>query len=47
MVAALVCREFGWDWHTYQNQPNWFIQVVLAMLREEAEESNRRAKKTG
>jgi hypothetical protein len=45
MVAALVCREFGWDWNTYQSQPKWFIDIILAMLREEAEESNRRNKK--
>jgi hypothetical protein len=44
MVAAPVCRAFGWDWHTYQNQPAWFITVILAMLEQEAEESKRRNK---
>ena len=43
-VAALICREYGWDWHTYQDQPKWFIDVILSMLREEADEANRRAK---
>jgi hypothetical protein len=43
-MAAIICREMHWDWHTYQDQPKWFIDVVLSMLHEEAEEANRRAK---
>jgi hypothetical protein len=45
MIAALVCREFGWDWQTYQEQSKWFIDIVLSMLREETEEGNRKNKK--
>jgi hypothetical protein len=43
-VAALVCREFSWTWEEYQSQPKWFIDIILAMLREEAEEAKRRNK---
>jgi len=34
-----------WDWERFQSQPNWFIDIILAMLREEAEEISRRNKK--
>lgn len=44
-IAALICREFGWTWEEYQNAPHSFIQVVLSMLREEADEVTRRSKK--
>jgi hypothetical protein len=44
MVAAIICREMKWDWETFQSQPNWFIDVILAMLQEEAAEANRRNK---
>jgi hypothetical protein len=39
-----VCREYSWDWNTYQEQPKWFIDVILSMLRNEAEEAQRRNK---
>jgi hypothetical protein len=42
---VLVCREFGWTWEEYQDQPTWFINEIMLMLREEAEESDRRNKK--
>jgi hypothetical protein len=45
MIAAIVCREMKWDWEQFQSQPNWFIDIILAMLREEAEEISRRNKK--
>jgi hypothetical protein len=42
MVAALVCREMKWTWAEYQNEPVWFIAIILDMLRQEAEAVNRR-----
>jgi hypothetical protein len=44
MIAALICREMKWDWEQYQSQPKWFIDVILSLMQEEAEESNRKAK---
>jgi len=46
MVAALVCREMKWTWEQYRTQPVWFISTILAMLRQEAEELERKSKKT-
>lgn len=42
MKAALVCREMKWDWYTYRQQPQWFIDVLLTMFQNEAEESKRK-----
>ena len=45
MVAALLCREMKWTYEEYANQPTWFISTLFSMLRQEAEELNRRNKK--
>ena len=42
MVIALVCREMKWTWNDYENQPAWFIEIILAMLRQEGDANNRR-----
>ena len=44
MVAAIVCREYGWTWEEYQCQPAGFLKTITSMLQNEAEESNRKAK---
>jgi hypothetical protein len=44
MVAALVCREYGWRYEDYEAQPSWFITTIIEMLQQEAEESNRKNK---
>jgi hypothetical protein len=46
MVAALVCREMKWTWEEYQNEPSWFIEIILTMLQQEGEANNRRNAKT-
>ncbi len=28
MQAVVICEKFGWDYHTYMNQPTWFIQLI-------------------
>ena len=33
-----------WDWHTYDAQPSYFVDIIVKMLRNEAEESQRRSK---
>jgi hypothetical protein len=43
-MAALICREYGWTWDQYREQPTWFIKTIVSMLREEADESKRRNK---
>jgi hypothetical protein len=45
MIAAIVCREMGWTWQEYQEQPVPFIATITAMLNAEAKEVERRNKK--
>jgi len=40
----LVCREFGWTFKEYQEQPSWFIDIILEMLKAEAGEMRKRMK---
>lgn len=47
MRAAVICREFGWTWNEYWEQPQVFIDVIIDMLNEEAKAQERRnSKKT-
>lgn len=42
-----ICRQFGWDYHTYLAQPIWFIKLILEMMKIEtkkAEADMRKAK---
>jgi uncharacterized protein YbaP (TraB family) len=45
MIMALICREMKWDYHTYQRQPAWFIDLLIMMLQAEAEGIERQTKK--
>lgn len=47
MLAAVVCERFGWTWQEYQDQPAWFNQIILSMLRQESLARIREAKKAG
>lgn len=29
MTVVEICREFGWDYHTYMNQPTWFLDLIM------------------
>lgn len=42
MIAAIVCREFGWTIYEYEEQPADFIEVVTRMISVENAEQNRR-----
>ena len=41
---VLLCREMKWKFQEYREQPQWFIVMLLSMLQNEAEETNRRNK---
>jgi hypothetical protein len=47
----VLCKEFGWDFYTYELQPPWFLdELVLIFNQEESmkeqkqKESERRSK---
>jgi len=35
-----VCKYMGWDFHTYEAQPVWFIETVIERIKAEAESAN-------
>jgi len=37
----------GWDWHTYNSQPIYFINVINMLRQIENEEIDRQNKKNG
>lgn len=39
MVRAIVCRAMGWTWQEYEEQPNHFIDVIIAMLKAQNEKN--------
>jgi cytochrome bd-type quinol oxidase subunit 1 len=42
MLAAIICREFGWTWQEYEKQPSWFIDIILKMMQAENEAMKRK-----
>ena len=45
MTIALLCREMKWTIHEYWEQPAWLIDTLLTMMREEAKQANKAAKR--
>lgn len=42
MQAAIICREFGWRYEDYLEQPEPFLNIILDMLAAEAHEAGRK-----
>ncbi len=40
----VVCKEMGWDWHTYMAQPPFFIEEILLIMNQEAQKEKKDAK---
>ena len=28
-----IMEKYGWDYHTYQNQPEWVIDLILEKIK--------------
>jgi hypothetical protein len=41
MLAAILCREFGWTYNEYMDQPYDFILTIVSMMEEEAKRSKK------
>ena len=41
-LIAIVCREMGWTYEQYLDQPTWFVQMLLYAMSEEAKAINER-----
>lgn len=31
----MICKEFGWDFYTYENQPAWFVEEIMLIIFQE------------
>ena len=32
MQAILVCEKMGWTWYEYQEQPSFFIRMIIEKM---------------
>lgn len=35
-----MCRDYGWDYWTFQNQPDWFIEELLFLKKTDIANQN-------
>jgi hypothetical protein len=40
MIAAAICREMGWTWQEYLEQPLPFLWALTSMLKAKAKYEN-------
>ena len=45
MKMALVCEKMAWDFHTYQDQPDAFIDLLYRKFVADAQHAEREMKK--
>ena len=41
----LLCKELGWTYDEYMNQPYWFVEGMEEVMRLEAKHEEKQAKK--
>jgi hypothetical protein len=41
-LIAILCREMGWTYEQYLDQPTWFVQSLMYLLSEEAKAAKQR-----
>ncbi len=39
--VAMVCKDMGWDWATYHDQPLFFLETLDIIRQETIKEQNR------
>lgn len=44
VVIVQVCKNMGWTYSDYIEQPQWFVELVADMIRIESKEQERRIK---
>lgn len=41
----VICQRMGWDFYTYLKQPQSFLEEILIIMKQEAENEKRENKK--
>lgn len=44
-MRYIICKEFGWDYITYNNQPQFFLDEISIFLFQENQKNNQEVKK--
>lgn len=44
VVIVQVCKNMGWTYAEYLDQPQWFVELATDMIRIESKEQERRIK---
>ena len=39
MMVVVICEKFGWDYYTYYNQPDWFLELIKIKFQIDNERS--------
>lgn len=47
MLAVEICEQMGWDYHTYREQPQEFIDAIEAKIVAKSRYNNYIDKKNG
>ena len=45
MLIVSICQEMGWDYYTYMNQPNWFLELIINKIVIDNKKLNEEIKK--
>ena len=43
-LRYIICKEMKWDYYTYMNQPEHFLEEITIFIVQEGEKANRDAK---
>ena len=42
----IICKEFGWDYYTFDKQPPFFLEEIVIFMKQENEKSKGELNKT-
>lgn len=45
MQMVVICENFGWTFEEYNNQPDYFIELIKQKMRIDAQRSENELKK--
>jgi hypothetical protein len=43
MLRAIICREMGWTWQQYDQQPTFFLTYISEAMHAEAAAAKKRS----
>lgn len=45
MLIVVICEKYGWDYHTYMSQPEWFLSLIHQRMLLDAKKEKHEASK--